>query len=89
VVSDRVILGVARELLAKLRAARRVPARLLGVALSSLAQDPKADQLTLFAPARTDPLAETDRDRTLARTVDRVREKFGSKGILPAALADD
>ena len=84
VVSDRIILRVARELLAKLRVARRVPARLIGVALSSLAQDPKADQLTLFAAA--DPLSETDRDRALARTVDRVRERFGSKGILPAAL---
>jgi hypothetical protein len=60
---------------------------LLGVALSSLAQDPKADQLTLFAAA--DPLAETDRDRMLARTVDRVRERFGSKGILPAALTQN
>ena len=84
VVSDRIILRVARELLVKLRKSRRVPARLLGVALSSLAQDPKADQLLLFAAA--DPFAETDRDRVLARTVDRVREKFGAKGILPAAL---
>lgn len=87
VVSDRVILRVARQLLVKLRAARRVPARLLGVALSSLAQDPRADQLALFA-ADADPNAETDRDRTLARTVDRVREKFGAKGILPAALTE-
>jgi hypothetical protein len=79
---------VARELLAKLRAARRVPARLLGVALSSLAQDPTADQLALFA-ADADPLAETDRDRVLARTVDRVREKFGPKSILPASLSRD
>jgi DNA polymerase IV len=55
VVSDRVILRVARELLAKLRAARRVPARLLGVALSSLAQDPKADQLKLFATPANPP----------------------------------
>src|SRR5213075_2930549 len=44
VVSDRVVMGVARELLAKLRAGRRVPARLLGVGLSSLAADPRADQ---------------------------------------------
>jgi DNA polymerase-4 len=88
VVSDRVILRVARELLAKLRTGRRVPARLLGVALSSLAQDPEADQLTLFA-ADADPLAETERDRALARTVDRVREKFGAKGILPASLTQD
>jgi DNA polymerase-4 len=85
VVSDRVIMGVAREMLARLRKARRVPARLIGVALSSLAQDPKADQLVLFA-AR-DPHAETERDRVLARTVDRVRERFGAKGIVPGSLA--
>jgi DNA polymerase IV len=86
VVADRVIWAVARELLTKLRVARRVPARLLGVALSSLAQDPRADQLKLFAERGA--LAETDRDRALARTVDRVREKFGAKGILPASLTD-
>jgi DNA polymerase-4 len=88
VVSDRAIMRVARELLAKLRAARRVPARLLGVALSSLAQDPTADQLSLFA-AEAAPGAESERDRVLARTVDRVREKFGAKSILPASLAED
>jgi DNA polymerase IV len=84
VVSDRVIWKVARELLRKLRGARRVPARLLGVSLSSLAQDPKADQFALFET--TDPLAETDRDRGLARAVDRVRERFGPGGIIPASL---
>jgi len=88
VVADRVIHGVARELLAKLRSNRRVPARLLGVALSSLAQDPRADQLALFE-REPDPLAETDRDRTLARAVDRVRERFGDRGIMPASLARD
>ncbi|MBA3341732.1 MAG: DNA polymerase IV [Gemmatimonadaceae bacterium] len=89
VVYDRVIMRVARELLAKLRKARRVPARLLGVALSSLAQDPKADQLKLFVATGSDPLTETDRDRVLARTVDRVRGRFGAKGILPASLTKD
>jgi hypothetical protein len=39
VISDRVILEVGRQLLAKLREKRRVPARLLGVALSSLTTD--------------------------------------------------
>jgi DNA polymerase IV len=87
VVSDRVILRVARELLKKLRMARRVPARLLGVALSSLGQDPEADQLALFAAP--DPNAETDRDRVLARAVDRVRDKFGPSGIIPASLSRD
>jgi DNA polymerase IV len=87
VISDRVILEVAHGLLAKLRQARRVPARLIGVGLSSLAVDSTADQLTLFErrDSRTD---ETDRDRTLARTIDKVREKFGDKGILPARLVD-
>lgn len=88
VVSDRVILQAGRELLAKLRKARRVPARLLGVQLSGLAQDPEADQLALFAmgAAKSD---ETDRDRVLAKAVDRVREKYGTKGILPAALTKE
>ncbi|HEX7121833.1 MAG TPA: DNA polymerase IV [Gemmatimonadaceae bacterium] len=87
VVSDRVIMRVARELLAKLRAQRRVPARLLGVSLSSLAQDPGADQLALFAAS--DAFTETERDRTLARAVDRVRARFGSRGIVPGSLLGD
>ena len=87
VVSDRVVMGVAKELLAKLRATRRVPARLIGVALSSLAEDPKADQLTFFY--RDDPLAETDLDRSISRTWYRVREKFVALGIVPAALVDE
>ena len=85
VISDRVILSVGRELLAKLRQKRRVPARLIGVALSSLIADVTADQLALFelADERTE---ETDRDRVLAKTVDLVRAKFGDRGILPARL---
>jgi DNA polymerase-4 len=86
VVSDRVLMGEARALLGKLRAARRVPARLIGVALSSLNQDPEANQLGLFV-RKGGASAETDRDRILARTVDRVREKFGRDSIIPAALA--
>ena len=79
---------VARELLMKLRLARRVPARLLGVALSSLGQDPEADQLKLFeAVSNTD--VDTDRDRVLAQAVDRVRAKFGRNSIGPASLAED
>jgi len=80
-----VIFGVARTLLQRLRRARRVPARLLGVALSSLSVDVAADQLTLFE-TREALTAETERDRVIARTVDRVRAKFGDKGILPGGL---
>ena len=87
VISDRVILEVAHALLTKLRAARRVPARLIGVGLSSLLTDATADQLTLFE-TRAAKTEETERDRLLARTVDRVRAKFGDRGILPARLVD-
>ncbi len=85
VVSDRVILEAARQLLLKLRQGRRVPARLLGVSLSHLEKDPLADQLALFESAG--PLVESDKDRGLARAVDRVRERFGDKGIIPASLS--
>jgi DNA polymerase-4 len=87
VISDRVILEVSRRLLSRLRQARRVPARLLGVGLSSLAVDATADQLTLFRRNDSE-LTETDRDRVIARTIDRVRAKFGEKGIFPAGLAE-
>lgn len=88
VVSDRVLMRVARDLLRKLRSTRSVPARLLGVALSSLGQDPEADQLRLFETT-SGAEAETERDRVLARAVDRVRAKFGRNSILPASLAED
>jgi hypothetical protein len=42
--------------------------------------------LTLFE--RNAEFTETDRDRVIARTIDRVRAKFGEKGIFPAGLAD-
>jgi DNA polymerase-4 len=80
VIADRVIHGVAKGLLAKLRSSRRVPARLLGVALSSLAADPDADQLALFEAAASAE-EETARDRALSRAVDRLRERFGDEGI--------
>ncbi len=82
VMSDRVILAVARQLLTRLRSGRRVPARLLGVGLTSLAEDEAADQLTLFEGAR-EATVETERDRAVARAVDRVRARFGPDGILP------
>jgi hypothetical protein len=50
-----------------------------------LTEDPKADQLKLFK-ARGEPSGETERDRVVAQTIDRVRDRFGKKGILPASL---
>ena len=87
VVSDRAIFKVARTLLARLRASRRVPARLIGVALSSLARDPDADQLVLFEEPG-DALPETSRDRSLARAVDAVRARFGDDILLPGTIRD-
>jgi DNA polymerase-4 len=85
VISDRVILRVARELLATLRDARRVPARLVGVRLSGLKKARPVDQLAF--DAISDASGETPRDRRLSEAINGVREKFGAKSILPAGLA--
>ncbi len=79
VLSDRVVEEVARALLAKLRAARRVPARLLGVALSGLVREDAERQLSLLSESLE--TLETERDRTLARVVDDVRERFGPDAL--------
>lgn len=86
VMSDRPIHETARALLRRLRSTRRCKARLLGVSLSSLAAAPAPSQLAFFeAPAGPD--TETARDRTLAHTVDALRERFGDDAIGPGALA--
>jgi DNA polymerase-4 len=83
IVSDRVILQVARELLAALRRARRVPARLVGVRLSGLAPVAPAEQFALLSAS-----GETERDRGLASAIDRVRGKYGPKSIVPGGLTE-
>ena len=94
--SDRAITQVARALLARLRRARRVGVRLLGVSLSNFEGDEESQpgQLGLFGADETssaapDPAVETDRDRTLSRTVDALRRKFGERAIVPGTLLDD
>jgi DNA polymerase-4 len=78
--SDRAIFVVARELLYKLRKARRVPARLLGVALSNFT-DPPAKQLALFE--QQSGQLETAKYREVSKAMDAVREKFGRGAIAP------
>ena len=85
VIADRVIYATARELLARLRRQRRVSARLLGVALSSLDVPDRASQLSLFGTPSAS--LETARDRALVGAVDRLRAKFGDGAIVPARLA--
>jgi DNA polymerase-4 len=77
--SDRAVAEVAMTLLAKLRAARRVPSRLLGVALGNLGPAADAEQLGLFAPSGE--AVERPQDRAVSRAVDRVRERFGADAI--------
>lgn len=81
--SDRAILPVAQALLMDLRARRRVAARLLGVGLSHLGDTDVAGQLGLFGEG---PAVESDRDRRVASTVDRIRKRYGSEAIGPARL---
>ena len=85
VVSDRVVYGVARELLHTLRSRRRTAARLIGIALSSLVTNPEPPQLALFDDRAAS--LETERDRAVARTVDSVRRKFGQDAIGAAQLS--
>ena len=88
VVSDRVILETAHELLAALRKTRRVPARLVGVRLTGLAPASPPEPLPLFASSPADGATETERDRSLAKAIDQVRGKYGAKGIVPGGLTD-
>lgn len=84
--SDRAIFAVARELLARVRKDRRVPARLLSVAASQLTDDEGAQQLALFE-GETEA-GETARDRQIARLADTLRDRFGPDAIRPGRLID-
>ena len=84
VVADRVIFATARALLRKLRRARRVPARLLGVALTSLGSRGAPRQMALF---EAEAEGESRRDRALADTIDALRARFGRDAVVPARLA--
>lgn len=84
--TDRAVLPVARDLLQRLRQERRTGARLLGVGFTQLSPGELPVQLGLFPEAAVSP--ESARDRAVARTVDRIQERFGSQAIRPALLAN-
>jgi len=83
--SDRAVFHVACDLLQKLRAARRVPARLLGVSLSGLLPDDARTQLALFEALEQSGV-ETERDRAIARLIDELRGRFGPAALQRAGL---
>jgi DNA polymerase-4 len=91
------------ELLRKTEVGKR-PVRLLGISLSHLSSGgggSKAregpEQLSLFktrpperaAGGGAGPTVSREKKEQLNRAVDRIREKFGKKGIRPAALLDE
>ena len=86
--TERAVFTTARMLLRKLRATRRMPVRLLGVALSQLDDNDLAEQLMLL-PGDTPATTETPRDRALAQAMDRVRARFGAGAVQPASLLDE
>jgi DNA polymerase IV len=83
--TDAGIYAAARPLLARLRAERRIGARLVGVSASNLVTSGTA-QLALFDADRQ--ALETERDRRLAHVTDAVRAKFGRGAITPGDLMD-
>jgi DNA polymerase-4 len=77
--SDRAIYDVARDLLLKLRRARRGGVRLLGVSLAGFTDKQGVEQLGLFGSSNA---IESERDRRISRVVDNVRDKFGTDSIV-------
>ncbi|MEO8452498.1 MAG: hypothetical protein ABI647_22080, partial [Gemmatimonadota bacterium] len=57
---------------------------LVGIALSRLEPTGREQQEELLPSA--DPTIETDRDRTLSRTMDRIEAKFGRGAVGPARV---
>jgi len=83
--TDRAIFAVAASLLHGLRHRRRAPARLLGVGVSNLVRQVPAEQLEFF---EGEAKLETERDRTIARAVDRIRDRYGREAVRPARVLD-
>lgn len=84
--SDRAIARVARDLLARLRRARRVPERLIGVALSQLVRRYEPVQFPLIEPQCDPPALETGKDRAVALAVDTVRRRLGREAVVLGRL---
>ena len=81
--ADATLLKVARELLGKLRKKRRGGVRLLGVGVSSLVEGDGPPQLELF---QGEGPRESERDRTISRVVDGLKDRFGDDAVVPGGL---
>lgn len=78
------MLAIARQLLAGLRARRRVAARLIGIGLTRLQAPAPTAQLTLLGAGPE--TVETDRDRAVAGAMDTITTRFGRDAVRPARL---
>ncbi len=83
--TDRAIFAVALSLLHTLRHRRKAGVRLLGVGVSNLVQQAPVTQGDLFGEQAA---LETARDRTIARAVDRIRNRYGREALRPARVLD-
>jgi DNA polymerase-4 len=87
--SDAAIVHTALDLLADLRRKRARPVRLLGVGVTNLIDRETPHQLTLFdTDPATAPATETERDRTVSRVIDDLRDRFGHDSIGPGGTMD-
>jgi DNA polymerase-4 len=84
--SNAAIHEVAKELVSELRADRDIAARLLGVGLTGLATGPDEGRLGLFAEQAT---GESDRDRSVSRLFDQLRDRFGGEAVRPGGTLED
>ncbi len=83
--TDRGLFQAAVSLLRELRARRRAPARLVGVAASNLVRQADGQQAAMFG---NDGGKETEKDRDAARAADLVRARYGRSALAPARVLE-
>ena len=79
-----VFLATARELLDAVDFSRGV--RLLGVSLSQLEEEGEAQGVLALDDAESQADAQVERRAAVERAVDEVRDRFGSRSVVPASL---
>lgn len=63
---------------------RQLPVRLIGISVSGFREHENAAQLSLFEQVLLD--VKTDKNKQLDKAMDKIRNKYGAKKIIPATL---